>query len=150
MLSPHDELLHFFNHEITRDFLEPAYKRGQYVLLHVYCTGHGYMDKRSSQSQILLNMPIYLHNATTYHNPFPIEEILHEVFSKYTNTSIVFLADICREENNYHGVALNGFADADKAIKDHRSKFLSQLKENGPKGKDGNPFKAPGELLKYY
>jgi len=93
---------------ITRDFLEPAYKRGQYVLLHVYCTGHGYMDKGSKKSQILLNMPIYLLNANTFHNPFPIEEVLCEMFSKYKNTSIVFIADICREENNFHGVVVKG------------------------------------------
>lgn len=104
MLSPHDELLHFFNHLIIHDFVEPAYKRGQYVLLHVYCTGHGYMDKKNKKSQILLNMPIFLLSETKFHNPFPIEEILYDLFQKYTNTCIVFIADICREENNFHGL----------------------------------------------
>lgn len=99
--SPYVILSSFLNQTLARSILFPAYQRGQYVLLHVYCTGHGYMDK-DNQSQILLNMPIYFHSKTTVCNPFPIEdELKKHIFTKLKNVCIVFIADICREENNF-------------------------------------------------
>jgi hypothetical protein len=82
----------------------------EYVLLHVYVTGHGYMDVKG-RSQILLNQRIHfnvnsdkpsLNTKTKFMNPFPLENDLLQIFEHFKNVCIVMIADTCREENNFH------------------------------------------------
>ncbi len=83
------------------------HKRNEYVLLHVYVTGHGYMDK-NLRSQILLNQRIhfninesehFVRAETTFMNPYPLESELNKIFEHFKNVCIVMMVDTCRELN---------------------------------------------------
>jgi hypothetical protein len=76
------------------------------VLLHVYVTGHGYMNEEK-QSLILLNERIHYNTQegakvdkenTIFMNPYPLESELKKIFEKFKNVCIVLIADICREK----------------------------------------------------
>lgn len=69
--TPYQDLERFLFKEIALKFLKPAYDRGEYVLLHVYYGGHGYMDPVSKESLILLNTDIRW-TSLGFLNPYPI------------------------------------------------------------------------------
>ena len=75
------------------------------MLLHVYVTGHGYMDEEK-RSLILLNERIHFNaveakdfdrSTTTFMNPYPLESELAKIFETFNNVCVVMIADICRE-----------------------------------------------------
>jgi hypothetical protein len=70
------------------------------VLLHVYVTGHGYMDEEK-RSLILLNQRIHFNPVEKnpeFMNPYPLESVLDKIFTTFHNVCIVLIADICREK----------------------------------------------------
>ena len=98
-----------FKETIAKNILVECHTKNEYVLLAVYVTGHGYMDK-DLRSQILLNQRIHFNHstleadvekATTFFNPYPVEKMLFEMYEKFPNVFIVLIADICREPNKF-------------------------------------------------
>ena len=87
--TPFEELEILFKEIIARNILVDCHNNNQYVLLHVYVTGHGYMQ--NLRSQILLNQRIHFNltreidreNYTTFMNPFPLENLLLEIYKKF-------------------------------------------------------------------
>ena len=87
--TPFEELEIRFKEIIAKDILVDCYNNNQYVLLHVYVTGHGYMQ--NLRSQILLNQRIHFNltreidreNYTTFMNPFPLENLLLEIYNQF-------------------------------------------------------------------
>ena len=76
------------------------------MLLHVYVTGHGYMDEEN-RSLILLNQRIHFNTVETkdfdrrttiFMNPYPLENELAKIFETFRTVCIVMIADICREK----------------------------------------------------
>ena len=89
-LTPFEELELLFKEIIARNILVDCHNNNQYVLLHVYVTGHGYMDA-NLRSQILLNQRIHFNltpeidvkKFTTFMNPYPLENLLLEIYKKF-------------------------------------------------------------------
>ena len=77
-------LEYFFNEFFCNQIVGPAWDEGkkpnQKVLMMVYVTGHGYIERNpnagdfKNKSEILLNQPLLLpNNIPPPRNPFPIE-----------------------------------------------------------------------------
>ncbi len=89
-LTPFEELEILFKEIIAKNILVDCHNNNQYVLLHVYVTGHGYMDA-NLRSQILLNQRIHFNISreidrekyTTFFNPYPLENLLLEIYKKF-------------------------------------------------------------------
>ena len=89
-LTPFEELEILFKEIIAKNILVDCRNKNQYVLLHVYVTGHGYMDA-NFRSQILLNQRIHFNpsyeadvkKSTTFMNPYPLENLLLEIYEKF-------------------------------------------------------------------
>ena len=89
-LTPFEELEILFKETIAKNILVDCHNNNQYVLLHVYVTGHGYMDA-NLRSQILLNQRIHFNltheidreKFTTFMNPYPLENLLLEIYNKF-------------------------------------------------------------------
>ena len=88
-LTPFEELEILFKEIIAKNILVDCHNNNQYVLLHVYVTGHGYMQ--NLRSQILLNQRIHFNityeadreKFTTFMNPYPLENLLLEIYEKF-------------------------------------------------------------------
>ena len=88
-LTPFEELEILFKEIIAKNILVDCHNNNQYVLLHVYVTGHGYMQ--NLRSQILLNQRIHFNPTyeadrekfTTFMNPYPLEDLLLEIYKKF-------------------------------------------------------------------
>ena len=99
--DPYLVLENYFRYTICQFVLKPAYDRGDFVLIHVYCTGHGYSNEKG-ESQILLNVPIAFCNQTdVFQNPYPIQDRLEYIFNMYANANILFIGDTCRDKNRF-------------------------------------------------
>lgn len=69
--DPFKRIENYFK-KLIDTWIRPAYDENKRLLLHIYCTGHGYMGKNGA-SQLLLNAPIAIGNdENSFLNPYPI------------------------------------------------------------------------------